>query len=332
MNKKIVKLLNSAFLLLLLMSACQITPSTLTAISMDNADRLAVAARTSGSGLISDLVWAFDSSTLTTVSNSGAVRYEGSTLETSDVLFFDAPAELYAVSADGNMIAFSEDSYDIFLADIAGSGNACSIYSPDWVGSIDFSPDGSTLLATSMDEIKVTLWEAVCGAELQTITGFETAAPVYAAEFGRDGQHIVWISRGIVQVSNISDQSMGASIGHEDFVMDAELSPDGRTLATAAFGTVEGEFLPLITLWDAQSGEVISRLTHTNPINQITFSPDGSFLVAVSGEKLLFWDLADAVVHINTNVDTIVGLAISPDGTSLAVAGFDGSIEAWRVE
>lgn len=332
MNKKIARLIFSTFFLLMVVSACQIAPSKLTPISMDNADKLYAAVSTTGSGLISDLVWALDSSTLTTISNSGAVRYDGSSLETTDALFFDAPAELYAASVDGKTIAFSEDSYIIFLADIAGTENACSIYSQDWIGSIDFSPDGETLLATSMDEIKVTLWEAACGAAIQTITGFETAAPVYSAEYGQDGQHVIWISRGTVQVSDISDQSMGASIGHEDFVLDTYLSPDGATLATAAFGTLEGEFLPLVTLWDAQSGEIQSQLTHTNPIDQIVFSPDGALIVAVSGGELLFWDLAETVVHVNTDMDTIVDLAFSPDSTNLAVAGFDGSIVLWQVK
>lgn len=332
MNKKQVGLILSVVLLLLAASACQAAPAKLDAISMENVDKLYAAVRTSGSGLISDLVWAFDSGSLTTVSNSGAVRYDGLSLETTDAMFFDTPAELYAASPNGDMIAFSDDSYNIFLANITGTDNACSIYSPDWVGSIDFSPDGLTLLAASMDEIKVTLWETACGAELQAIIGFETAAPVYTARYGRDGQHIIWISRGTVQVSNIGDQSMGASIGHEDFVLDAELSPDGSALATAAFGTVEGDFLPLITLWDPQSGDVISQLTYTNPINQITFSPDGSLLAAVSGDKLIFWDLVETVVYVNTDMDSVVDLAFSPDGTNLAVAGFDGSIELWQVE
>ena len=330
MDKKYMKWIFAAALLVFIISGCQ--PEGLLAINAENVDGLYSAVSTGGSGFVSDLVWAGDNSTLITVSNSGAVRYDAATLETENALLFEVPAELYAASSDGMTVAFSEDSYNIFLADITQTENACTIYSPDWIGSIDFSPDGLTLLATSMDEIKATLWDTTCGSEMQTITGFETAAPVYNAKFGLDGQHIIWIARGTVQASDISDQSFGASIGHEDFVGDAEISRDGSMLATTAFGTVDGDFLPIITVWDPQSGEVINRLTYTNPVSQVTFSPDGGLLAAVSGGKLIFWDMNESVVYINTDMDSIVDLAFSPDGTRLALADFDGRIEIWQVE
>ena len=74
--------------------------------------------------------------------------------------------------------------------------NAGSIYSQDYIGNIDFSPDGQSLLTTSMDEIKVTLWDVADQGETGTLDGFETAAPVYSVKFGEDGKHVIWIARG----------------------------------------------------------------------------------------------------------------------------------------
>ena len=335
MKMKFVRLITVTSLILLAAAACQVTPSTKSAapITNQNVAQLSAAVQVVESGLISDLVWSADSSMLIALSGDGAMRFDGQTLEELDMFSFENPTALYAVSSDGKTVAFSEDSYNIFLADMSVTQDAKSIYSPDWVGYIDFSPDGQTFLATSIDEIKVTLWDVASGEETGMLDGFETAAPVYSAKFGEDGAHVIWISRGTVQLSDIADGSLGPVMGHEDFVNSAVLSPDGSVLATAAYGTVDGEFGPAVYLWDTASGEVSATLTYPESLTALAFSPDGSLLAAISDRTIILWNVAsvEMIAEITSDDDSIVDIAFAPDGSALATAALDGTLTLWQV-
>ena len=231
-------------------------------------------------------------------------------------------------------MAFSDADNNIFLADIQVTENAKTFTAPFYIGRLDFSPDGKTLLSTSMDEIALTLWDAASGKQLQTITGFETAAPVYSAKFGADGKHIIWFARGTVQLYDLASQKFGPVMSHEDFVSDETLSQDGSLVATAAAGTVNGEFTPAIFLWDAASGKLKNTLTNPDGLNAIAFSPDGSLIAASTGSKLLFWDTANGkkTAEISAGSEEILGLAFSPDGTSLATSGVNGTVALWQIQ
>jgi len=340
MKPKNLRVYMLSVLILAMLAACQAVPAVTTAktptavISSQNAAQLTAAQHAAGNGSLNDLVWALDGTALLSVNGSGAVRYSSADLEIQETFSFDHPAALYAASPDGKTLAFSEDSYNIYLANMEVTQNACTIYSPAMLGSIEFSPDGKALLGTSMEEILVTLWDAASGAQLQTISGFETAAPVYTAKFGENGKRIIWISRGSVQLSEMDSQELGPAMSHEDFVVSAALSPDGSLLASAAAGTVNGNFMPVIELWDTASGKISATLTYPEAFNALAFSPDGSLLAAASGSKLIFWDTVsyEQVAELAGGDEDIFDLAFSPDGTALAASGSNGTITLWKVK
>jgi WD40 repeat protein len=185
-----------------------------------------------------------------------------------------------------------------------------------------------------MDNIAVTLWDTSNGDVQDILKGFETAAPVYSAKFGADGQHIIWIARATVQLMDISSKQLGPVMSHEDFVVSAALSPNGNQVATAAAGTFNGDFLPAIFVWNASTGELETTLTNPDPYDVVTFSPDSNLLAASAGSKLLIWDANsfDQVASIDAGGDNIAALTFSPDGTSLASADLSGNITLWQVK
>jgi WD40 repeat protein len=345
MQKNSIRFYLVVGLTVLALAACQ-TPTTApiateapgpsaqpAVITAQNAADLQAAYQTSEINMISDLVWSTDGSILVALSSSGAARYNGSDLEIIDTFTFDFPAAIYAASPDGKTLAFSEDSYNIFLADASQTRDALTIYSPEMVGMADFSTDGSSLLTTSMDTIMVTLWDVNTGEVQASLDSFETAAPVYSAHFGADGQHIIWIARATVQLTDIATQLMGPVMSHEDFVVSTALAPNGSLLATAAAGTIDGEFLPAVFLWNADTSNLETTLTNPDAFNVVTFSPDSSLLAAASGSTLLFWDSTsfEQIASIDTGSDNIAELAFSPDGASLASADLSGNISLWQV-
>ena len=342
MHKKNFRLYLVVGLVILALAACQ-TPTAApaatetqvqpTSINAENAAGIQAAFQTSEVNLVSDLVWSTDGSILIALSNSGAARYSGSGLEKIDTFIFDTPAAIYAASPDGKTLAFSDDSYNIYLADASQTRDALSIYSPEMVGVADFSPDGSDLLTTSMDTIMVTLWDVTTGEVQSSLDSFETAAPVYSAHFGADGQHIIWVARATVQVQDITTQEMSPVMSHEDFVSSVALAPNGSLLATAAAGTIDGEFVPAIFLWNPASGELNTILSNPDPFDVVTFSSNSSLLAAAAGSTIFIWNTAsfEQVAIISTGGDNITVLAFSPDDSSLASADLSGNITLWQV-
>jgi len=321
------------------LSSCQAplstaTPAQRVVITDQNSSQLKETCRIAEIGLVNDLTWSDDSQTLLAAFSSGAARYRAQTLEKLDSYTFETPAALSAASPDGKTIAFSSDYLSINLVDIVKGEIMVSIPAPGQIGILDFSPDGETLLSTSMDEILVNLWDSSSGELLAMLGGFDTAAPVYSAQFGEDGKHIVWISRGTVQVSPMENPSAGTQVGHEDFVVSAALSPDGNLLATAAAGTIEGEFQPAIFIWSAVNGELQKRITHSQAFNTVAFSPDGKLLATACENNLSVYDANSGILLITVegNAEDLTRLIFSPNGTAIAGAGDKGSIIIWQVE
>ncbi len=100
-----------------------------------------------------------------------------------------------------------------------------------------------------------------------------------ALHFTPDGQRLVTASGvaglgGVAAIWNVADGSLIRQFeGHRDILYDAELSPDGKTLATCSYDK-------MIQIWEAASGKPLRTLEgHTGAVYDVAFSPDGRFLV-----------------------------------------------------
>ena len=235
---------------------------------------------------------------------------------------------LYDVSPDGRLIAYALEEPDIILYDVITQQETGHIPVDTYVQNVAFSPDGTVLGASSMDEWKVSLWDTKTQQEIKTLTGFETAAPVYSFQYGADGKTILWISRGTVQPQDIESETLVPKINHEDFISCVALSPDGKYLASAAAGTVEGEFKPIVTIWDAHTGESLAVFSDADYFSALAFSPDGSLLAAGGKNKVFFWDIVDfrSAGEISTDGECVNSLQFSPDGIFLLISGTNGSL------
>jgi len=123
--------------------------------------------------------------------------------------------------------------------------------------------------------------------------------------------------------------------GHSDEINWVAFSPDGRKLATASDDRT-------VKLWSAASGEIRATLGHDNRAVSAVFTPDGRRVISCTRMgAVIVWDaetlqrfdgyllvrrgtvqsfrrLDSFRVHRN---GTMQALAISPDGTTLAIAG-----------
>lgn len=149
-------------------------------------------------------------------------------------------------------------------------------------------------------------------------------------------------SEALVQPPNMTLNSIALANtiqGHEKSVVSIAISPDGTTIASS------GDRDPLkkppeaglrtIKLWNAATGEEIRTLEgHSQKVNVVTISPDGTTLVSGSDDKTIkLWNLATAkeIRTLEGHSDSIQALAISPDGKTLVSGSDDNTIKAWNL-
>jgi len=206
---------------------------------------------------------------------------------------------------------------------------------------ITFSPDGKTL--ASRNELELVLWDISEGSVIRTL---ENGTNIYPVAFSPDGKTLVTGIIGypmLLQLWRISDGSLIKSLDRtEEFCALTSLifSPDGKILAS-------GSFFGMIELWNVSKGTLIRTLkVDKNPIRSMAFSPDGIILAAGSENgKVRLWQLTDGSLtktleghrqwvpskYDAQHISSVISLAFSPDGTTLASGGIDGAVKLWRI-
>ncbi len=281
-----------------------------------------------------NLVWIKDSQAFWVLNDTTATKYNSSSLKSIYTFNAVSPGRILDSSADGDLIAYDTDNPgEINIFNL--NQNKTLVFNPSgFHGNATFSPASTRLAVTSMDELQVTLWDTATGSKVSTLNGFQTAAPVYDARIGSDNKTLIWHSRGTIQLQDIASQKMGPVFSHEDFVMGWTLSNDGNILASAAGGTINGNYTPAIFIWDAHNGNNLAQLPYPDSFSSLTFSPDGKLLASASAGNLILWDMTTyKVVNIMQIQSNSIGdIAFSPDGKALLTCSSDDNlVKVWRI-
>ena len=197
------------------------------------------------------------------------------------------------------------------------------------VGSVAFSPDGSTLASGGSGKI-VRLWDAVTGAHLHTLEG-ETDG-VLSVVFSPDGSALARVSQTTVDLWDVETKTYTRSLelrtpqGDTYSVSTVAFSPDFSTLAGASYDKT-------IRLWDVETGDPIHILEgHTEYVSAVAFSPDGSVLASGgSGWTVSVWSVAAGtrLRELEGHMDWVTDVAFGPDGATLVSGSDDATIRLW---
>ncbi len=156
---------------------------------------------------------------------------------------------------------------------------------------------------------------------------------VNSIHFSSDGNRIITASGvsglgGVAAIWNAADGSLIQEFkGHRDTLYDAELSPDGTTLATCSYDR-------MIRIWDvATGGELRTLAGHNGAVYDVGYSPDSRFLVSASADDTCkVWRVSDG-----ERLDTLgqptkeqYACVFSPDGQFIVAGGADNRIRVWR--
>ncbi len=144
---------------------------------------------------------------------------------------------------------------------------------------------------------------------------------VYCAAYSPDGT--VFATAGQDRTIQLRDSIHGEDApdldGHTNEVASVAFSPDGRLLASASDDQS-------VRIWDLHAHrEIATLLGHADEVVGAIFTPDGRRLISASRKgKVIVWD-TDTWSPLRSfqapNGPRLEGLAISPDGATLAIAG-----------
>jgi WD40 repeat protein len=280
---------------------------------------------------IVDVAISPDGSTLATVSWDRTGRVWDVATRAQKGMLKDRTAGYHSIafSPDGTRIATGGDSGRTVVWDTAGRQQLFAL-SDNYAGvdDIAYSPDG-TVLAAAGDDGVVRL------ADPQVRQQKGTRVPAFGAvALSPDGRIL---ATGVADEKS-PDLQLWDAAGQRPLgpplrpvaarpaaAYRMEFTPDGRTLLS--------EGLDGVRLWDVASRREIA---HEKSLAHARISSDGRFVAAQRDKSIVFWDLASrrdtgARITVRDGTDVITAMALSPDGTIVATAGFDSRIRFFDV-
>ncbi len=254
-----------------------------------------------------------------------------------------------SITADGSLLSAASSNREIAVWSLM-SKEKIFTFPGD---RLRFSPDGLLAVVVVYGENQVHLYETRSGTEVNQWdarnAGFTSSGQLWLEDdksvrlvyfdrdlltapfagiqpsFSVDGTLMALFADG--QIS-LYDHQKGRRTqileGNYKQIDGVLFSPDGKTLA----GDVYKLHCPTCTemdgldrslvLWRAADGAIISRSEH--PSGWLAYSADGSSLTVVEAEAMQVINTADGstVKHIDGFTNPVAGMAISPDGKTLA--------------
>jgi WD40 repeat protein len=218
-----------------------------------------------------------------------------------------------------------------------------------YVTTVAFSPDGKTIASTNMGP-PIRLWDTDSGKKLSIFNNQEDGMS-FSLSFSPNGKIIVSAdsynvlneheSGDFLDLFDVEGKKQ-ASLKQSESISAVAFSPDGNIIAS---GSRDGT----IRFFIAKNLKNTATI-HTNSVNRIVFSPDGKILASAEYAESSFKNdpenqtikkmanvrLID-VIHgteiANLNLTRWVSsVAFSPDGKTLASAGWEEAVTLWDVE
>ncbi|WP_119072067.1 S8 family serine peptidase [Aggregatilinea lenta] len=258
--------------------------------------------------------------------------------------------EAVAIDPTNRRFASAGGGSDAYLWDLGRHSNLFSVYNipnkdiPNQpvLHSLAVRPDGQNVMVET-EEGHVFLWDIVTDQMNPQYLPVDLIQKNLSAFFSPDGKILAtvgWEKSSIILWDTSTFQPLDRTLGFPDddvTYSDIAFSQNNEFLAASTcldsngptFRCLEGE----IRIWDLSTGVIISQITPGELIapEQVSFSPDGSMLVASvcldgeisracqTGSEIYLWDTAthQYIDRFFADEAAIISLSFSPDGKYL---------------
>jgi WD40 repeat protein len=190
-----------------------------------------------------------------------------------------------------------------------------------WAYNVAWSPDGKTIADSWGMQKKLALWDAGTGRFLRIFERPAGADNEAIGWWSPDGKSLALLQPPAVQLFDFDTGKPLATLdrgGIKQFFW----SPDSKRLATGSWDGTN-------CLWEAKGGKLLRVAGWPVEERYATFSRDGRRFFVCARERLLAWEAegdAEPKEHFKTDA-WLTSIALSPDGTTLALGDSAGAIK-----
>ncbi len=190
-----------------------------------------------------------------------------------------------AISPLGERLAYSTVDARVVVWNLLEARKILEQTLPFWVTDVSLAPQGDMLAYVNPSDFSLYFAHLQTGEEPRRVQWTNTASPqLNEAVLSPDWMKIAWVARATVAVMQVETEQVLATLVHQDYITSLAWSPDSALLATASAGEVSGDFVPLVTIWNASGGQMLSQLTFRAPVLKVQFSADGRTLMVLSAD------------------------------------------------
>jgi WD40 repeat protein len=190
-------------------------------------------------------------------------------------------------------------------------------------GRISFSTDGTELMSSSSDTIRI--FSASDGEEKQKLG--DHGDSLFNATYSPDGERIA--AGSFDHKVYVWDAKEGKLLWelnrHQLHVLGVEYSSSGNYLASSSWdGTVK--------IWDTGNGNLLRTLGPIDAeVTAMAISPSGNLLAAIATNEIILWDpnTGRQLQRLRGHKGMIRCIAFSPDSDWFATGSIDGVIKIW---